>query len=134
MKLRRGAALPGAIILGSFMLLIGMGLALILLDISSLNKVSRTTDSKEIFFAQGYKIFTEDGSLPKSNEYYTWKIYEKDEDVKALTALYKSGNGVAFYGIYNFDTDTTLAYQIDNVYTTTEGGITYLGGIVPMVN
>ena len=134
MKLRRGAALPGAIILGSFMVLIAMGLAIVLLDISGLNKVSRAYDSNEIVFAQGYKIFTEDGSLPNEIEYYTWKIYEKDEDVKALTANYKSGNGIAFLAVYDFDQDKTLAYQVGNIYTTNKGGVTYLADIVPMVN
>ena len=134
MKLRRGAALPGAIILGSFMVLIAMGLAIVLLDISGLNKVSRAYDSNEIVFAQGYKIFIEDGSLPNETEYYTWKIYEKDEDVKALTANYKSGNGIAFLAVYDFDQDKTLAYQVGNIYTTNKGGVTYLADIVPMVN
>jgi len=135
MRKKRGAALPGAIMLGSLIVFISMGIALILLETSSYNALVRTQDDVQIFFAESFNDFKDDGSLPKENEYFTWKIYEKPAtDIKALTAYYKSGNGIAFYAIYDFDLDKTLAYQTGSMYITMEGGTQYLGGIVPVVD
>lgn len=134
MRKKRGAALPGAILLSSLIVLVSMILAIVLIETASFNNLTRIQDETALFFAEGYTKFKSDGSLPTDNNNFSWKIYEGENDIKALTANYKSGNGIAFCGVYDFFNEKTLAYQRDEIYMTVEGGITYLAGVVPMVN
>lgn len=134
MRKKRGAALPGAILLSSMVVLVSMGLALVLLETASYNNITVIENSKYNYFSENFNKFKVDSTLPENNENFTWKIYEKDADVKALVARSKQGNVITFCGVYDFNQDLVLAYQIDNVYIKVEGGTSYLAGIVPMVN
>lgn len=125
MKLKRGAALPGAIILCTLMILVSLALSTIFLDMSATNYLHRNDDEKSLIYAESFNKFKLDGSVPSNTSRFTWKSYA-DENVKALVAY--EGSTVAFYAIIYRDTKV-LAYQESNIYIDAENK---LGGIVPI--
>jgi len=132
---RRGAALPGAIILCSLIVVVSIGLSTVFISLTASNFVSKTKNANSLSFAQAFNNFKDnDGAVPESSR-YTWKVYEttKDGDTYKALCAKDSNNNLIFYGIYNFTDHETIAYQESNFYITNEGGTDYLAGIVPMV-
>ena len=131
MKKRRGAALAGAIILCSLIITVSLAIGAVFINMSADNIVRRIENQSGLQFDAAFnKFVSTEGNKPEDTSRYTFEIYKKDEDVKALVGKNGSSN-IVFYGIYNFDTDKVLAYQTSHLdIEVGESGLT-LGGIGP---
>ena len=137
MRRRRGAALPAAVMLCSFLLIISFGVASLVITSVSINKVSSVQRAQRIAFLQSHEQYYEYMDI----EYITdkslvYKVYEKedDADIKALVAyVTQDSTDPRFYAIYDFNDvndKKVLAYQTSDLYITTVGGHQYVGGLV----
>ena len=140
MRFKRGAVLPGAIILSMLMLIISFSVAAFVVTNSTISNINDLKESRLNEFRIAHNQFVEnDGDLSKvTNTNFKWESYTKDAtEIKALCAYNKVGDDMRFYSIYDFSTDTLLAYQTSSFYITSETVgdevIQYLGGIVPIV-
>lgn len=129
MRKRKGVALPTAIFLCSFMLLVTISIGTILLMASISNKIINNKANYDIVFARANNQFINE--RPIDDETFKWEIYEKEDDysIKALAA-YNKADQLRFYSIYDFTIGKTLAYQTSNFYITYVDEDMYLGGIV----
>lgn len=137
MKLRKAAALPGAIIICTLLLIISITVTSLVMQSATNVLVGDSTEQKLSDFADYFNKFKEtgDASLISSTR-YDFKTYNGENQVKALVACEKSSETVVFYAIYDFDsqhTQHTLAYQTSDFYIEDKEGVNYLAGIVPMV-
>ena len=126
MKLKRGAALPGAIILCLMMVLVSLAISTLFLNMTATNVLNRTNDEKSLKYVESFNQFKQDWSKPEDSGNVTWKVLEKDANVKALVAY--EGSSIAFYAIYDNNEHKVLAYQASNIYIVDNK----LGGIVPL--
>lgn len=129
MKKHKGVALPTAIALCSFLLLVSISLGTILLMNSANNRVSRVKSNHEIIYLQSYNQFINEEEI--TDKTFNWETYIKEDNVyiKALAAYTKSDN-LSFYSIYDFENNELLAYQTSSFYIKTVGEDIYLGGLV----
>ena len=134
MKLRKAAALPGAIIICTLLLIISITVTSLVMQSATNVLVGDSTEQKLSDFADYFNKFKEtgDASLISSTR-YDFKTYNGENQVKALVACEKSSETVVFYAIYDFDSQDTLAYQTSDFYIEDKEGVNYLAGIVPMV-
>ena len=136
MRIRRGAALPTAVALCTFLLIISFVVTSIILEISMLNKLTNIETDRNLLFLQAHNLFIEhNGDISTLEDAtYTWHTYEGENNIKALAAYKNYSNEIKFYSIYDFDNEKTLAFQSNVTYVTTNGeGVLMLGGIVPIV-
>lgn len=129
MKRRKGYALPTAILLCSFLLLVSISVGTILFANTANNRIANQRATYDLIFSKAHNQFINGQEI--TNTTFTWEIYEKDDDanVKALAA-YSKADALWFYSIYDFTNHETLAYQTKTFYITEFGGNQYLGGIV----
>ena len=126
---RKGYALPTAILLCSFLLLVSISVGTILFANTANNRIANQKSTYEMIFLKAHNEFINEQEI--TNTTFTWEIYEKDDDtnIKALAAYSKSGT-LWFYSIYDFLNHEVLAYQTKSFYITEFGESQYLGGIV----
>lgn len=130
MKKRKGAALPLAVILCSFLLIVSFMISAFVLDASSYNTVSSVRDDRLFIFNEANLRFIAGEEI--TDTLYNWEIYDGEDNIKALAA-YSKNDTLSFASIYDFDHDKQLLYQTSNIYITTVGEDRYLGGIVKIV-
>ena len=134
MKLRKAAALPGAIIICMLLLVISVTVCAFVIRNATNTTINNMLDQRALDFADYFNKFkqTGDTSLITQTK-YTLKVYDGENNVKALTAKEKATDSLLFYGIYDFTNEKTLAYQTSSFYIEEIAGTSYLAGIVPMV-
>ena len=133
MKSKKGAALPTAIILCMFMLIVTFGVTYLVIDNFTVNRISELDNNAELIFLTSHNEYVKNSGdlLSITDTTYNYKEYKKSEleNVKALVALNKAGE-MKFYSIYDFDHDELLAYQTSEFYITNDGEYDYLGGLI----
>ena len=133
MKKRRGAALAGAIILCSLIIAVSFGISAVFLNISANNIIRRVENQTSLEYEKAFNKF-KNNETPANTTSITYKIYEKDTNVKALVARRGSENRITFYAIYDFTGDgQVLAYQESHFDVEYIDEKLYLGGIGPMI-
>ena len=128
MKKRKGAALPSAVILCMFMLIVTFGVTYLIIDNFTLNRISELDNNAELIFLTSHNEYIKnDGDLSAiSDTTYVYKEYKEsasiihgagaeDKDIKALVA-YNAANTMKFYSIYDFYADELIAYQTSDFY------------------
>ncbi len=134
MKLRKAAALPGAIMLCVLLLVMSVTVSTFVIRNATNTTVNNAYDQKLLTFANYFNKFKQTGDTSLiTDTRYTLKIYDSENNIKALTASEKVNNELVFYCIYDFTNDKTLAYQTSDFYIEEIAGVSYLAGIVPMV-
>ena len=131
MRKRKGAALPGAVMLGSLLLVVSFSVAYLVVYHSTVGRVESLKSSLRVEFLSNFEKFkkrTEVGDLSGDKLVYTSLA---EGEVKALIGRNKGGVMQA-YGIYDFDTNKVLAYQDSDFYIAVIDGHSYLGGILDM--
>ncbi len=131
MKKRKGAALPGAIMLCSLLLVVSFSVAYIVVYHATIGRVDSLKSSFHLEFHESFEKFKAGvavGEITSENLVYTTV---SDGDVKGLIGRNKGGIMQA-YGIYDFAYDQVLAYQESDFYITVVDGHSYLGGILDM--
>lgn len=131
MRKRKGAALPGAVMLGSLLLVVSFSVAYLVVYHSTVGMVASLKSSLRVEFLSNFEKFKEGtavGDLSGDKLVYTSLA---DGEVKALIGRNKGGLMQA-YGIYDFDTNKVLAYQDSDFYIAVIDGHSYLGGILDM--
>lgn len=137
MRKRKGAALPGAIILCTFLLIVSFGVSYMVVETITLSQLSKIEDDNHLIFSKSYNEFVASDGLLPSDTTFNWATYYNDGEptVKALVASSKANNEMKFYTIYDFTNNKTIAYQTDEFYITSEivGNKTtyYLAGLIP---
>ena len=133
MRLKKAAALPGAIIICTILLIMSVTVSSLVIQSNTNTIVSNANEEKYSVFADFFNKFTQTGdtSLIESDR-YTCKVYDGENNIKALVAR-DAVETLVFYGIYDFDNDDILAYQTSDFYITEVAGVSYLAGIVAMV-
>ena len=134
MKLRKAAALPGAIMICTLLLIISVTISAFVIQNATTTIVNNANDKKLSDFVDSFNKFKQTGDTSLiSSARYTYKVYDGENQIKALTASEKASETLVFYAIYDFDSGDTLAYQTSDFYIEEKAGINYLAGIVPMV-
>ena len=131
MRKRKGAALPTAIIMCVFLLIISFSVSAFVVQAVSLNNVYRIKSNRNLIYLKSNQEFI--SGNPVSDTTLKWEIYDGENNIKALAAYGRATDQMVFYSIYDFDNNEQLAYQTSNFYITTVGDVNYLGGIVPIV-
>ena len=130
MRKKKGAALPTAVILCMFMLVVTFGVTYLVIENFTVNRISEYENTAELIFLTSHNQYVKNnGDKTKiTDTTYDYEDYQKEgTDIKALVAYSKNGD-MEFYSIYDFNENKLLAYQTSNFYITESG----LGGIVPI--
>lgn len=116
MKLRKGAALPGAIMLCFMLLIISYAVGASILQMVANNKLEAfKTEQKEVF-ASSYKQFLASFNTENiTDTKYQWES-ELTENYAGLAAYSKNSDDLYFYAIYDITNEKTIAYQTSNFY------------------
>ena len=136
MKMRKGAALPGAVALCSILLIVSVAVAGTVVSIVSTNLARRTKSANELEFLNSHEQFVNNDGDPSAitGTKYTYRVYDFDEipgkEIKALVAYVKDTETIKYYSIYDFTNYETLAYQTNNLYIYNDENYIYLGGLV----
>ena len=130
MRKKKGAALPLAVILCAFLLIISLLISAFVLDASSYNVVNRVSNDHLIIFNECNLRFIKGEEITDTT--YKWEIYDGEDNIQALAA-YSSNDTLSFASIYDFAHHKQLLYQTSNIYVTKVGDDQYLGGIVKIV-
>ena len=137
MRKQKGAALPGAIILCTFLLVVSFAVSYLVIETVALAKVAKIEADQSLILSNGHNEFVSNGGNIPSDTTFNWQTYydEGNPTVKGLVAYAKASQEMKFYSIYDFTNDKLLAYQTKEFYITSEnvGNKTtfYLAGIVP---
>ena len=139
MRKKKGAALPTAIILCMFMLIVSFAVAYLVVDNFTINRISEFDANSELIFLTSHNEYIKNHDLSDiTDTTYEYRNYEKQDNtnIKALVAYQKGNNEMKFYSIYDFEHDEVevLAYQTSNFYITNDGVYDYLAGIVAIRN
>ena len=138
MKKKKGAALPTAIILCMFMLVVSFAVSYLVVDNFTINLITQFDNNAELTFISSHNQYVKShGDITAiTDETYSYKDYEKtnNNNIKALVAYHKVDNSIQFYSIYDFEHDKVLAYQTSDFYITNDGVYDYVGGLVALRN
>lgn len=138
MRKRKGLALPGAVALCSFLIVMSFAVSIIVLQTFSNNKINNIYREQKILFAQSHAQFFESKGDKSAitDKSLTYRVYSGEDDIKALCAFVGTRNELRYYAIYDFtvDNEKVLVYQTSNLYLKDIDGISYLGGLVPLGN
>ncbi len=114
MRTKKGAVLPGAVMLCSLMLIVSVSVGFFVVQNALLNKTANVISNVELKLAKAHEQFVEsDGDLSAITiTNYTWEKYEKEGDtsVKALIGL-TANSSIRFFSVYDFTNGEVLAYQ-----------------------
>lgn len=129
MRKKKGVALPTAIALSVFMLLVSISVTTIVVVNNNENRIANIRSNYQLIFSKSFEEFIAQEDI--SDETFTWKQYVKeDNEYIVALAAYSKKDALMFYGIYDFENNETLAYQLGSFYITHVGGYDYLGGLV----
>lgn len=131
MRMKKGAALPGAIILCFMLLIISYAVGASILQMVANNKVQQFNNAQREIFDASYKEFLVNYSTSDiTDETYTWETNSDTIDTKEYVALAAYRNdSLSFYAIYNKTDSKTVAYQTSNFYIVENK----LGGLIEIV-
>ena len=135
MKKRRGVALPAAIMLCSFLLIVSFGVSSFVISAAANNKVGEVLRNRRITFLQSHEQYFASMDVNSiSDTTFTYRVFEKEGEtsIKALCA-YLANDELTSYAIYDFSdvrNKKVLAYQTSNLYVTTVDGNQYVGGLI----
>ena len=138
MRKRKGAALPGAVLIGFLLLGVSLAIAALIMQSSAAAAYSKVQKNNEDIYDASARLFvssTHDAGQDYDTR-FDWKIFEGEEDIYGLAAYSKTSDAsLQFYCVYDFDSSNPkmLAYQTSNFYITESGGYRYLGGLVKEV-
>ena len=136
MKVKKGAALPGAVALCSILLIVSVAVAGTVVSIVGTNIARRNKNSNDLEFLNSHEQFVRSNGDQSAitGTKYTYRVYDYDEvvgkDIKALVAYVKGTDTIKYYSIYDFTHGETLAYQTNNLYIYNDENYIYLGGLV----
>jgi|GEM_PF-3451094 len=131
MRKAKGAALPGAVLLGSLLLIVTFSVSYLVVYHATIGRIGSLKSTQRVEFAEAfekYKARTSVGEIISENLVYTSL---SDGDIGALIGRNKGGFMQA-YAIYDFSLDALLAYQESDFYIEVRDGHSYLGGILDM--
>ena len=140
MRKRKGAALPSAVILSTFLLVVSFAVSYLVIQAVTLAKLSNMYADDTITFSTVHNKFVasdgDDSALPTDTK-FSWQTYDDgvNDRVIALVACSKADETMKFYSIYDFEHDKLLAYQTSEFYITSnrvDNKTTYyLAGLIP---
>lgn len=138
MRKRKGAALPSAVALCTFLLVVSFAVSYLVVETITIAKLAQMENQNELVFSTAHNEFVvSGGNLPADTSIFHWEEYhdEGDDTIKALVGYVKADNEMKFYSIYDFTNNKLLAYQTTKFYITSEivGNKTtyYLAGMIP---
>lgn len=134
MKKRKGAALPTAVALCTFLLIITFVVTSLIVELSMLNRVTLKENNLETLSNKAFNTFvTNNGDISSLDDTtYTWKTYNGENDIKALVAYKNNSDSIVYYSVYDFTNRKVLAYQTSVTYIKEVDGVKLLAGIVPI--
>lgn len=125
MRKRKGAALPIAIMLCSFLILISFGVAAVVIQTSAVNRANTISKNQEIAFLQSHEQYFHSSETNRldsiTDDTFNYiemiKTDELAKDIRALVAKTKTTDKkLRFYAIYDFtSTPKVLVYQTSNL-------------------
>ena len=131
MRKRKGAALPGTMMLCFLLLAVTFSVSYLVIHYATLAKVGRADTSHRVEFVAAFEKFKFGTPVDEiHSDHFVYSSLEKD-DIKALVAKNKAGQ-MRHYGIYDFSSGETLAFQSEDFYITVVEGKSYLGGLLLM--
>lgn len=135
MKKRRGVALPAAVMLCSFLLIVSFGVSSFVIVTATNNRVGEVFKNRRIAFLQSHEQYFNSMDFTLINDTtLTYKVFNKEDNdsIRALCAYLNTGELVcyAIYDFTDFDERKVLAYQTDNLYVLTIEQDQYVGGLV----
>lgn len=134
MKKRKGAALPTAVALCTFLLIITFVVTSLIVELSMLNRMTVKENNLETLTNKAFNTFVaNNGDISSFDDTtYTWKTYNGENDIKALVAYKNNSDSIVYYSIYDFTNSKVLAYQTSVIYIKEVDGVRLLAGIVPI--
>ena len=137
MRTRKGAALPGAILVGLLLLGVSMAVGYLLVHASTISALEDVKSTREDIFVKTHQEFAQDVDHDFANitdTTFKWESYEgSTSDIGALAAYDKAGDSLKFYCIYDFSIPKVLAYQTSSFYIEAREDGQYLAGLVKIV-
>ena len=131
MRKRKGAALPGAIMLCTLLMAVTFGVAFLVVNAATTSRVESIESAYRLEFESAYHYFREHEDIVGfESQTFVYSVLES-ENTKGVLAKNKAGS-LCFYAIIDFTTKKTLAYQTSDFYISVKDGESYLGGILPM--
>ena len=134
MRKRKGAALPGAIMLCTLLMAVTFGVAFLVVNAATTSRVESIESAYRLEFESAYHYFLKnkniDGFESQTFVYSTIDSLES-ENTMGVLAKNKAGS-LCFYAIIDFDSGATLAYQTSDFYISVKDGKSYLGGLLLM--
>ncbi|MCR5348745.1 MAG: hypothetical protein K6E59_03975 [Bacilli bacterium] len=124
MRKRKGAALPAAIMLCMFMLVVTFSVAYLVVHNATLHNLENLDSSLRLEFLASYTKFQSTGTLAGiESENLDYSSLQADGEVHDIQAfLGKNKGGVLkAYAIYDFTAGETLAYQDREFYLDGSG-------------
>ena len=135
MKKRKGAALPGAIMLCIMLLAVSVTVSFLVVQSALSRRIESLQSGHRLEFETAYRYFIEhDGAAPTDTTLAFRYRAVGTGDQKALIGS-TIGGEMRFYAIYDFSGEgKTLAYQTSDfyIYHNELDGKDYLGGILPL--
>ena len=123
MRKKKGAALPMAIILCMFMLIVSFAVSYLVVDNFTINRITEFDNNSELVFLTSHNEYIKNHDLNDiTDDTHQYKDYEKPDNtnIKALVAYQKNDTKIVFYSIYDFEHNELLAYQTSNFYITND--------------
>lgn len=132
MRKRKGAALPGAIMLCTLLMAVTFGVAFLVVNAATTSRVESIESAYRLEFESAYRYFLKhDGSIAGfESQTFVYSVLESG-NTKGVLAKNKAGS-LCFYAILEFPSKTTLAYQTTDFYISVKDGKSYLGGLLLM--
>lgn len=131
MRKRKGAALPGAIMLCTLLMAVTFGVAFLVVNAATTSRVESIESAYRLEFESAYHYFRKHESIDGfESQTFVYSTLESG-NMKGVLAKNKAGS-LCFYAIIDFDSGTTLAYQTSDFYISVKDGKSYLGGLLLM--
>ena len=132
MRNRKGAALPGAILICTFLMVVTFSVAYLVVHSATIKQIEGIQGDQHLEFESAYRHFkANNGDMSAfSSDSFVYSTLA-DGNVKAVIAKNK-GAQMRFYAIHDFSSGKTLAYQTEDFYITVKEGHSYLGGLLLM--
>lgn len=131
MRKKKGAALPGAIMLCTLLMAVTFGVAFLVVNAATTSRVESIESAYRLEFESAYHYFLEHKNIAGfESQTFVYSTLESG-NTKSVLAKNKAGS-LCFYAIVDFDSGATLAYQTSDFYISVKDGKSYLGGLLLM--
>lgn len=160
LRKKKGVALPGAIALASFLLIVSLAVSSIIIELITLNQIKTIVNENNMHFSEIYSEFRSKDSgedrITKINNYvyslnhmddakyryFTFVDNPDDEHYRSLVVYKLREDTILYYAIYDvkdenhktiaYQTDSTKIYKVLKHVSEQEGDRYYLGGIIKL--